>query len=143
MPSRSTSMSFVSPEPSGAASGALGRTWLLPAVALILLAAVVLLPGLDAIPVVDRDEARFVQASRQMLDSGTLEGWTVPMVGEKYRLNKPPLIYWLQATSAGVFSGFDSASASIWMYRLPSMLAALCTVLITWRLGTAMFGGLT
>jgi 4-amino-4-deoxy-L-arabinose transferase-like glycosyltransferase len=104
---------------------------------------VVLLPGLDAIPVVDRDEARFVQASRQMLDSGTLEGWTVPMVGEKYRLNKPPLIYWLQATSAGVFSGFDSASASIWMYRLPSLLAALCTVLITWRLGTSMFGGRT
>jgi 4-amino-4-deoxy-L-arabinose transferase-like glycosyltransferase len=136
-------MSFVPPDSSGTASRAFGREWLLSAVALLLLAAVVLLPGLDAIPVVDRDEARFVQASRQMLDSGTLEGWTVPMVGEKYRLNKPPLIYWLQATSAGVFSGFDSASASIWMYRLPSLLAALCTVLITWRLGTSMFGGRT
>ena len=141
MPSRSTSMSFVPPDSSGTATRAFGREWLLSAAVLILLASVVLLPGLASIPVVDRDEARFVQASRQMLDSGTLEGWTVPMVGEKYRLNKPPLIYWLQATSAGVFSGFDSESAAIWMYRLPSLLAALVTVLITWRLGTSMFGG--
>ena len=116
MPSRSTSMSFVPPDSSGTASRTFGREWLLSAAVLILLASVVLLPGLASIPVVDRDEARFVQASRQMLDSGTLEGWTVPMVGEKYRLNKPPLIYWLQATSAGVLSGFESASASIWMY---------------------------
>ena len=111
--------------------------------ALILLALVVLLPGLESIPVVDRDEARFAQASRQMLDSGTLEGWTIPRVGEKTRLSKPPLIYWLQAGSAGLFTGFDTARDAIWMYRLPSLLTALGTILLTWRLGTRMFGGPT
>ena len=118
------------------------RGWL-AGTALILLALVVLLPGLDSIPVVDRDEARFAQASRQMLDSGTLEGWTIPRVGEKTRLSKPPLIYWLQAGSAGAFTGMNTAIDAIWMYRLPSLLAALGTILLTWRLGIRMFGGLT
>ena len=119
-----------------------GRSWRAGAV-LILLALVVLLPGLESIPVVDRDEARFAQASRQMLDSGTLEGWTIPRVGEKTRLSKPPLIYWLQAGSAGLLTGFDTARDAIWMYRLPSLLAALGTILLTWRLGLRMFGGPT
>ena len=119
-----------------------GRSWRAGAV-LILLALVVLLPGLESIPVVDRDEARFAQASRQMLDSGTLEGWTIPRVGEKTRLSKPPLVYWMQAGSAGLFTGFDTARDAIWMYRLPSLLAALGTILLTWRLGTRMFGGPT
>ena len=120
----------------------LSRSWL-AGVALILLALVVLLPGLDSIPVVDRDEARFAQASRQMLDSGTLEGWTIPRVGEKTRLSKPPLIYWLQAGTAGAFTGMNTAVDAIWMYRLPSLLAALGTILLTWRLGSRMFGGPT
>lgn len=119
-----------------------GRSWL-AGLLLILLGLMVLLPGLESIPVVDRDEARFAQASRQMLDSGTLEGWTIPMVGEKTRLSKPPLIYWLQAGSAAMFTGFDTTKDAIWMYRLPSLLAALGTILLTWRLGVRMFGGPT
>lgn len=143
MTNRSTSMQLEPPEPTSAFRRAFGRDGALPALVLILLAAVVLVPGLSEIPVVDRDEARFVQASRQMLESGTLEGWTVPMVGEKYRLNKPPLIYWLQAGSAGLLSALGDGAATIWMYRLPSLLAALGTVLITWRMGRSMFGGST
>ncbi len=111
--------------------------------ALILLALIVLLPGMKSIPVIDRDEARFAQASRQMLDSGTLEGWTIPRVGDRTRLSKPPLIYWLQAGSAGIFTGFDTSKDAIWMYRLPSLLAALGTILLTWRLGRRLFGGPT
>lgn len=110
---------------------------------LILLAAVVLLPGLGQIPVVDRDEARFAQASRQMLESGTLEGWVIPRVGEQVRLSKPPLIYWVQSTTAGMATGFDASADAIWMYRLPSVLAAMVTVLLVWRLGRAMFGART
>ncbi|MCH2145993.1 MAG: glycosyltransferase family 39 protein [Phycisphaerales bacterium] len=141
MARRSKSMTFDQPDQARSDSRAFGRGDVLAGVLLILLAALVLLPGISSIPVIDRDEARFVQASRQMLDSGTLEGWTVPMVGERYRLNKPPLIYWLQAGVAGVATGFESEDASIWMYRFPSFLAALCTVLLTWRIGSSMFGG--
>ena len=120
---------------------ALSGSWVAGA-ALILLALVVLLPGMESIPVVDRDEARFAQASRQMLDSGTLEGWTIPRVGDRTRLSKPPLI-WLQAGSAGIFTGFDTSKDAIWMYRLPSLLAAIGTILLTWRLGRRLFGGPT
>lgn len=38
--------------------------------ALVLFAFLAFLPAISALPVADRDEARFVQASRQMVESG-------------------------------------------------------------------------
>lgn len=87
-------------------------------------------------PPVDRDESRFAQASRQMAQSGD---YVVPRVLGKPRLNKPPLIYWLQSSSALVLSGGDISRDAIWMYRIPSLLAAIIAVLLTWRLGCALF----
>lgn len=115
-----------------------------------MLCCTVYLPGFFSIPPVDRDESRFAQASRQMFESVALPeaerdaelhsgGLAVPMVGGKQRLNKPPLIYWLQATSAAVFTRGDPLADSIWMYRVPSLLAGLVTVLATWRIGVSMF----
>lgn len=98
------------------------------------------LPGQFSIPVVDRDEARFAQASRQMLESQSLEGWMVPRVQERLRLNKPPLTYWLQAASAGLLTGGSATRDAIWMYRLPSLLCAVATVLLTWALGRRLWG---
>ncbi len=66
-------------------------------------------------------------------------GLIVPMVGGKPRLSKPPLIYWVQSASAAVFTAGHPLRDAIWMYRVPSLLAAIATVLITWRLGCAMF----
>ncbi len=105
-------------------------------VSLALLVVVVLLPGFFSLPAVDRDESRFAQASRQMLQSGD---WVVPMVQDRPRLNKPPMIYWLQAASAGVFTRWRPLFDSIWMYRVPSLLAGVAAVLLTWRIGLAMF----
>lgn len=115
--------------------------------ALILFCLAVYLPGQAGIPAVDRDESRFAQASRQMLAAPIGEAWVVPKVQDRPRLNKPPLIYWLQAGSAGLFTGRwfgrDLATCvahdAIWMYRVPSMLAAILAVLATWRLGCSMF----
>ena len=98
------------------------------------------LPGLGGLPVVDRDEARFAQASRQMLESSNLDGWIVPRVGDRPRLNKPPLIYWLQSGVGWVATGGDPSMDRIWMYRLPSVLAALFAAGLTWWLGRRMFG---
>ena len=67
------------------------------------------IPGLGGLPVIDRDEARFAQASRQMMESNSLDGWIVPRVGEKLRLNKPPVIYWLQAGVTTAITGGDSS----------------------------------
>ncbi len=126
------------------ASGPLG------ALALVLLCCTVYLPGFFSIPPVDRDESRFAQASRQMFESVALPqaerdpelhsgGLAVPMVGGKPRLNKPPLIYWLQAASAAVFTGGQPLQDAIWMYRVPSLVAGLVIVLATWRIGCSMF----
>lgn len=96
-------------------------------------------PGVFTLPPVDRDESRFAQASRQMLESGTLRGWVVPMVGDRPRLNKPPLIYWLQASSAGLLGDPPgSPTGNIWVFRVPSLVCAMASVLLTWRLGLSV-----
>ncbi len=95
------------------------------------------LPGLSTIPVIDRDEARFAQASRQMLESGD---WVMPRVQDRPRLNKPPLIYWLQAGTAWICTGGDVSRDAIWMYRLPSVAAAIGTVFLTWAFAWRMSG---
>ncbi len=67
---------------------------------LLLLCLAVYVPGLFVLPPIDRDEARFAQASREMVETGD---WIVPRVQGSPRLNKPPLIYWLQSMSVKVF----------------------------------------
>ncbi|MBX3388645.1 MAG: glycosyltransferase family 39 protein [Phycisphaeraceae bacterium] len=127
-------------------------TWSLPLILLLCLAAYI--PGLFTIPPIDRDEARFAQASRQMFESVALPegardsarhggGLAVPYVQDRPRLNKPPLVYWLQAASAAVFSGGDSKFDAIWMYRIPGVLCAIGAVAATWRMALSMTGRTT
>lgn len=108
------------------------------------------LPGLHSTPPIDRDEARFAQASRQMLESVTLPreqldpamhagGLAVPMVQSKQRLKKPPLIYWAQCLSVWALTGGDVLDDAIWMYRIPSVLGAMSAVLGVWWMGRRMF----
>lgn len=116
----------------------------------MLLCLVCYLPGLFSIPAIDRDEARFAQASRQMLESVLLPeegrdpvlhagGIVVPMVGGKPRINKPPLVYYLQGASVAVFTVGEPVRDAIWMYRVPGVVCAVLSVLLTWRLGLRMF----
>lgn len=116
--------------------------------ALLALCLLALLPGLRDLPPVDRDESRFAQASRQMLESRTLEGWVVPRIADRARLNKPPLIYWLQSASAAAFASANPdaqrnsiglPTGDVWPFRLPSALCALLAAMFTWRLGLSMF----
>ena len=102
--------------------------------ALLALVFACLLPGFFSIPVVDRDEARFAQASRQMLESGD---YVVPRLGEETRFKKPIGIYWLQ-TAAAQLTGLG-AQAPIWTYRLPSLAGALIAVLLTYAAGRRLF----
>lgn len=102
------------------------------------------LPGFFSMPAIDRDEARFVQASRQMLDGQSWHDFVVPMIQDRPRLQKPPLIYWIQASSAWVLSGRflgsdDASEDAVWMYRVPSLVAAIAVCLITMRLARRMY----
>jgi 4-amino-4-deoxy-L-arabinose transferase-like glycosyltransferase len=110
---------------------AAGRSATACRVALLVLFCLALyLPGLAAIPPLDRDEARFAQASRQMLESGD---FIRIRFQNEARDKKPILIYWLQAASVALFS--KPAGTAIWPYRLPSVLAALAAALLTFAVG--------
>jgi 4-amino-4-deoxy-L-arabinose transferase-like glycosyltransferase len=92
------------------------------------------LPGIAAIPPLDRDEARFAQATRQMLETGD---FLRIRFQDDARNNKPAGIYWLQAVAVRTFS--TPAATAIWPYRVPSLLAALVAVLAIFALGAALF----
>lgn len=92
--------------------------------AVVLLAGLVYLVGNGAVALWDRDEPRYAQSSRQMVQSGD---WVVPRLYDEPRTAKPPLIYWLQASSMMVLG--DTAFAA----RLPSAIAMALTL--------ALFGG--
>ncbi len=90
------------------------------------------LPGFAALPALDRDESRFLLAARNMVASGD---WLVPRLDDRPRLEKPPLATWLQAATIAVSTRGEPARDAPWMGRLPSLLAALATVLVLWRDG--------
>lgn len=88
------------------------------------------LPGFFTLPPIDRDEARFAQASKQMVESGD---YLDIRVQDTPRYKKPIGIYWLQAASVQLFSP-DQLNV-IWPYRVPSLFGALAAVLLTYALG--------
>ena len=60
-----------------------------------------ILVGHQTLGVIDRDEARFAQASKQMLESGD---YITPRYMDELRAKKPIGIYWLQSVSANLFA---------------------------------------
>jgi len=91
--------------------------------------------GTWLIPLVDRDEPRFSEASREMRERND---FVVPYLNNKYRFDKPPFIYWTQIASYQFLGENDFAA------RLPSGIAAALTavLLFAWgrRLGTERTG---
>ena len=78
------------------------------------------LPGLFAMPPLDRDESRFAQATAQMLETDDM---VVIRFQDQPRFKKPVGIHWLQAASVTVFSAAEDRG--IWAYRIPSLLGAM------------------
>ena len=105
-----------------------------PWIALILLCAALYLPGLGPLPAGDRDESRFMQASRQMIETG--DPVRIRYMHEA-RNKKPAGIHWLQAATVSVVS--TAASNERWPYRLPSALGALAAVLLLFAAGERLF----
>ena len=98
---------------------------------LVVFTLIAFLPGFFQIPPVDRDEARFAQATKQMLESGQ---YVDIRFQDEVRYKKPVGIYWLQAfaVKVGEAAGIPQARTTIWLYRLPSLFAAIGTVLLTY-----------
>ncbi len=108
-----------------------GATHRRAAALLIVFSLAVFLPGFFQIPPVDRDEARFAQATKQMLESGE---YIDIRFQDEVRYKKPVGIYWLQAAvvKAGEAVGIPDARTTIWLYRLPSLIGAIGAVLLTY-----------
>src|SRR2546421_7176491 len=71
--------------------------------------------GMWRVPLIDRDEPRFAEASREMIERGD---YVVPHFNNQLRLDKPPLAYWAQVASYKIFGQNDFAA------RFPSAVAA-------------------
>ncbi len=102
------------------------------AVAFLLFCAMLLfLPGFFGIPPIDRDEARFAQATKQMVESGDFVDIRFQ---DDVRYKKPVGVYWLQAAAVETASalGLPRPQARIWLYRIPSLIGATGAVLLTY-----------
>ncbi|HEX8342674.1 MAG TPA: glycosyltransferase family 39 protein [Tepidisphaeraceae bacterium] len=89
--------------------------------AIVSAAVLVFLIGNADVQLWDRDEPRFAQTSRQMLQSGD---WVVPRFLDTVRTAKPAGIYWCQAAAMRVFG--DNAFAA----RLPSVVGVALTIVL-------------
>jgi 4-amino-4-deoxy-L-arabinose transferase-like glycosyltransferase len=89
------------------------------------------LPGFFSTPPIDRDEARFAQATKQMIESGD---YIDIRFQDEVRYKKPVGIYWLQAAVVNTAKalGLRSAPTTIWLYRIPSLLGAIGAVFLTY-----------
>lgn len=98
---------------------------------LLLLSLAAFLPGFSTLQPIDRDEPRFAQASKQMLETGDFIDIRFQ---DEARHKKPVGIYWLQAAAvkAGAALGVPEARTQIWLYRIPSLIGATATVLLTY-----------
>jgi 4-amino-4-deoxy-L-arabinose transferase-like glycosyltransferase len=102
---------------------------------LVMLCLALNLPGIASLPVTDRDEARFAQATKQMLESGDFIDIRFQ---NDPRYKKPIGAYWLQAASVKVFGSGELNE--IWAYRVPSFLGIVAAVLLTWWAAKLPYG---
>jgi 4-amino-4-deoxy-L-arabinose transferase-like glycosyltransferase len=98
---------------------------------LVVVALLSFLPGFFRIPPIDRDEARFAQATKQMLETGE---YVDIRFQDEVRYKKPVGIYWLQAAVVKTAEalGIPNARRTIWLYRIPSLVGAIGAVLLTY-----------
>jgi 4-amino-4-deoxy-L-arabinose transferase-like glycosyltransferase len=109
------------------------------AAVLILVSLMAFLPGFFQIPPVDRDEAYFAQATKQMIETGD---YVDIRYQDDVRYRKPVGIYWLQAAVVKTASalGVPGALTTIWLYRMPSLIGAIGAVLATYWCALAFVG---
>ena len=84
-----------------------------------------------SLPLIDRDEPRFAEASREMRQSGD---FLIPRLNGEYRFDKPPFAYWCQVMAYNILGESDFAA------RLPSVIFAALTAVGTLIFSSRIFG---
>ncbi len=99
-------------------------------IGLLLGVVVLLFCGSIGLPLIDRDEPRFAEATREML---ARHDWIVPTFNGDYRFDKPPLTYWAMALFYKI-GGINELTA-----RLHSIVSAAALGFVVWGMGRAWF----
>ncbi|MEM6910820.1 MAG: phospholipid carrier-dependent glycosyltransferase [Verrucomicrobiota bacterium] len=105
------------------------------ALVFLALALGLLLPGISSLPLMDRDEPRFAQATHEMRERGE---WIVPYFNGDYRFDKPVGSYWLMRVHYWIFgkSEIGARLHSVWSAWLVAVtLGALGRFLFSARAG--------
>ncbi|HEY6940460.1 MAG TPA: glycosyltransferase family 39 protein [Dokdonella sp.] len=97
---------------------------------LMLFALVVLGMGIGLRDPWPADEPRFALVAKQMVESGD---WLFPHRGRELYSDKPPLLFWLQASAYELVRNWRVA------FLLPSLLAGLLTLGLVWDLGRRLW----
>jgi 4-amino-4-deoxy-L-arabinose transferase-like glycosyltransferase len=96
----------------------------------MLFALVVLAAGIGLRDPWPPDEPRFALIARQMVESGQ---WLFPRRGSELYADKPPVLMWLEAVAFTVTGQWRVA------FLLPSLLAALGTLALTWDIARRLW----
>ncbi len=98
---------------------------------LTMLSLLAFVPGLFQLPPIDREESRFAQATKQMVETGD---YVDIRFQDDVRYSKPVGLYWLQAAVVKTAEtvGVPRALTRISLYRLPSLFGAIGAVLVTY-----------
>lgn len=109
----------------------LGLRLLAPA-ALAFLVLAMTVPGVFHLPVLAPDEAEFVEVTKRMVKAGR---YFDPAIQATMERSHPPGVNWLQAAAVRAIA--NVADAQFWVYRLPSLAAAVLSVLLVYWLARA------
>lgn len=99
------------------------------------LALAIFLPGRALLPPLDRDEPRYMEATAQMLRTGN---YVDVRFQDQPRYLQPAGIYWLEAAAVAATGTLEHRQ--VWGWRIPSLIAAVGSLLLTAAIGTALFG---
>ena len=96
---------------------------------------VIFLQGIFMLPVLDRDEARFATATKNMLETGDFID--IELEGVK-RYKKPIGIYWAQSLTTNLLG--SEPYDKIWTYRIPSLLGVMLSILLVFYSTKNIYG---
>lgn len=104
-----------------------------PLLLIFAVSAALLLPGLGRTTINREQELRVALTARSMCEGGS---WLIPHYRGEVRLRKPPVMYWLVATSMHIARNTQSLLAA----RLPSALATFGMAAALYALGRFLIG---
>ena len=95
--------------------------------ALVIVALVCFLPGFATVPPIDGDGPAYAVAARDMVATGDFATVRVQTDMQPWR---PQGMQWLEAATL-ILTG-QTGNPPLWVFRIPSLIGAVATVLLTW-----------